>query len=104
MERNHEDYENKVVVAIQEISLKLHCVQVLPMLQGRLYYTRLDCVLYPYDPLYNHEDKVVAATHEISTTTQGISYKFYQCYRGVSVTAQLLSQQSSNQLLTKALL
>ena len=32
-------------------------------------YTRLDCVFCPYDPLYNHEDKVAAATHEISTTT-----------------------------------
>ena len=48
--------------------------------------------------LYNHEDKVVAATHEISL--KDIVYKFYQCYRGGSVTAQLLSQQSSNWLHT----
>ena len=51
----------------------------------------------------NHEDKVVAATHEILNTVKDIVYKFYQWYRGGSVTAQLLSQQSSNKLLTKAL-
>ena len=53
--------------------------------------------------LYNHEDKVVVATHELYKPLKVIVYKFYQCYRGGSVTAWLLSQQCSNKLLTKAL-
>ena len=64
-------------------------------------YSTLDCALFPQDP-YNHEDKVMVTIHDISF--KDIVYKFYQCYRGGSVTSQLLGQQSSNKLLTKALL
>ena len=53
--------------------------------------------------LYNHEDKVVAATHDISL--KDIVYKFYQCNRGALLLLSFsVSKAATDYILTKALL